>query len=238
MATAADPTMKLTEEQIAQYHRDGYMTLDQVTPPEDVAQIKTILDDLFAHHSELPKEAAYELGSEKGGPAVIPQVIAPEKLKPELLETQYYQNAYAIAKQLLGPECHFLGGHAIYKPPHNQKETPWHQDQAYWNPGITAFTVNFWMPLMDAPVEAGCMWFIPRTHLGDLRAHHKAGNNPNMHTLETDDVDPDKAVACPLKAGGATLHALKTLHYTGPNNSDNPRPAYILTFGYEWQPGE
>jgi len=188
----------------------------------------------------LPNEYAYELGSAKdrSGPAVIPQIIAPEKLKPELKETEYYRNARAISEQLLGRDCLFQGGHAIYKPPHNNKEVPWHQDVAYWEEATTTFSANFWMPLLDCSVESGCMQFVPRSHLGDLRPHHPVGNDPKMHTLMTDEVDTSKAVACPLKAGGATIHGLKTLHYTGPNVTPNPRPAYILTFGYEWRKGK
>lgn len=239
-ANATTLTSSLDGEQVATFHRDGFLSIERIAPPQDVTRIKTLLDDLFARHRELPRENAYELGSEKdlSGTATIPQVIAPEKLCPELIETEYYQNARAISEQLLGRDCQFQGGHAIYKPPHNHKETPWHQDLAYWAPGATTFSANFWMPLLDCPVEAGCMWFVPRSHLGDLRPHHPAGNNPNMHTLETDDVDAGRAVACPLQAGGCTIHTLKTLHYTGPNETANPRPAYILTFGYEWPANE
>jgi hypothetical protein len=57
-----------------------------------------------------------------------------------------------------------------------------------------------------------------------------------MHTLETDGVDASRAIPCPLRAGECTVHGAKTLHYTGPNETENPRPAYILTFGYEWPP--
>ncbi len=80
------------------------------------------------------------------------------------------------------------------------------------------------------------MWFVPRSHLGDLRPHHPAGHDARMHTLETDGVDTRQGVACPLAAGDATLHGNKTLHYTGPNVSAVPRLAYILAFGYEWNP--
>lgn len=238
-ATTSGLAVRLSEQQVAQYHREGFLVVDQITDAADVAAIRALLDDLFARHRELPPDVAYELGSAKdrSGEIVIPQIIGPAKLAPALRETRYFQNACAIARQLLGADCNFLGDHAIYKPPQNRKETPWHQDQAYWAPGTTAFTVNFWMPLLDAPVESGCMWFVPRSQLGDLLPHHPAGHDPSMHTLEVDEpVDQSKAVACPLKAGGATLHALKTLHYTGPNASDNLRPAYILTFGYEWLP--
>ncbi|MCZ7645564.1 MAG: phytanoyl-CoA dioxygenase family protein [Planctomycetota bacterium] len=39
-----------------------------------------------------------------------------------------------------------------------------------------------------------------------------------------------QAVACPLPPGGASLHHSYLLHYAGPNRSETPRRAYILTF--------
>jgi hypothetical protein len=38
------------------------------------------------------------------------------------------------------------------------------------------------------------------------------------------------AVACPLPPGGATMHSSKTLHYAGPNTTDEPRRALIMAF--------
>ena len=38
------------------------------------------------------------------------------------------------------------------------------------------------------------------------------------------------AVACPLKAGGATFHHAETLHYTAPNTSERPRLAFPMEF--------
>jgi ectoine hydroxylase-related dioxygenase (phytanoyl-CoA dioxygenase family) len=76
------------------------------------------------------------------------------------------------------------------------------------------------------------MQFIPYSHLGNLRPHHPMGNDPLVHTLETDDVDPSKAVPCPIPAGGCTIHQPKTMHYTAPNDTDVPRRAWILFFGY------
>ncbi len=229
-------SVRLTEQQIAQYHREGFLVIDQITDPEDRERIESWLMALFQRHAELPPEVAYELGNTKYDRSVqtTPQIISPHKLEPRLLETNYFRNAQAVARQLLGADCGFQGDHTIYKPPHNNKATAWHQDLAYYAKNATAYVVNFWMPLHDATIESGCMQFIPRSHHGNLLPHHPVNHNPNMHTLETDEVDPRQAVACPLKAGGATLHSLKTLHYTGPNVSNRPRLAYILAFGYEW----
>ena len=125
-------TTQLTPAQVAEYHREGFLSIPQLAPPDDVARLRAILDDLFAQHRTLPPEVAYELGSQRdgSGPVSIPQIIAPSRLRPELLESQYFRNARTIARQLLGDDCNFQGDHAIYKPPQNRKETPWHQDQA------------------------------------------------------------------------------------------------------------
>jgi ectoine hydroxylase-related dioxygenase (phytanoyl-CoA dioxygenase family) len=38
------------------------------------------------------------------------------------------------------------------------------------------------------------------------------------------------AVACPLRAGGATTHYCRTLHYAAANTSERPRRALTVIF--------
>ena len=46
-------------------------------------------------------------------------------------------------------------------------------------------------------------------------------------------VDP---VPCPLPPGGATVHSGRTVHYAGPNTTEEPRRALIMAFAREPQP--
>ena len=114
------------------------------------------------------------------------------------------------------------------KPAQYGAETPWHQDEAYWNPDVYLNSLSVWMPLDAATVDCGCMQFIPGSHKGDLRWHRHIDNDPLVHGLVTDDVDPADAVACPLAPGGATFHHYRTLHHTAANTTDHTRRAYIL----------
>ena len=77
------------------------------------------------------------------------------------------------------------------------------------------------------------MHFVPRSQERDVLPHHPIGNDPAVIGLEADDVAAwvQQAVACPLPAGGATIHQSRTLHFPGPNRSNEPRRAYILGFG-------
>ena len=45
-----------------------------------------------------------------------------------------------------------------------------------------------------------------------------------------DDSAVTEPVVCPLPLGGATVHGNRTVHYTGPNRSDEPRRALIMSF--------
>lgn len=234
--SSLSPTIELTPEQIAFYHREGYLALEAITTPEEVAWLRKIYDRLFAMRAGREEGNQFDLAGtdEEGKEAALPQILGPSKYAPELKEGLFRVNALHIAKQLLGPDARFQGEHAIFKPAHIGAATPWHQDEAYWSSEMQYNAFSLWIPLQPATLENGCMQFVPRSQNLEVLPHHTIGNDPRVHGLEVDAVpeaDTSLAVACPLPAGGATIHHNRTLHYTGPNRSDIPRRAYILGFG-------
>lgn len=231
----APATLTLTPAQIERFQQTGFLSLPAITTAEEVAGLCDIYDRLFdtqagrAHGDHLDLSSA----DEDGAKAILPQILNPSKYAPELAETNFRANAAAIARQLLGPEATFQGDHAIRKAPHTEAPTPWHQDEAYWDPTLDYSELSIWIPLQEATVENGCMQFVPGTHLQEVLPHHPIGNDPRVIGLEVDDPETRSVggVACPIPAGGATIHHSRTLHFTGPNRSSGPRRAYILTFG-------
>ena len=118
--------------------------------------------------------------------------------------------------------------HAIYKAPLNQRETPWHQDQAYTGHDRPLKTIHFWVPLQDATVANGCMEFVPGSHRHGLLQHAR---HLNGHVLSAQIAKDSRVVTCPLTVGGFTIHSPLTLHHTGPNTTATIRRAWILHFG-------
>lgn len=226
-------TIKLTNAQIAFYHREGYLAIDAITTPEEVSWLREIYDRLFAQRAGREEGNQFDLAGadEEGAEASLPQILLPVKYAPELANTLCRANALAIAKQLLGPEAEYHGEHAILKPAFHGAETPWHQDEAYWDPDLEYNELSAWIPLQEANLENGCMHFIPGSHQLEVMPHHSINHDPRIHGLEIDEIDAAKAVACPLPPGGVTFHGPRTLHYTPPNRSAIPRRAYILGFG-------
>jgi ectoine hydroxylase-related dioxygenase (phytanoyl-CoA dioxygenase family) len=228
---ALKPTHRLTAEQIAFYREHGYLAIDAIMPAEEIATVKAIYDRLFNEDSSRADGDLYDLsGAREAGKKIsIPQILQPGKYAPELLQTQMVANLKAMMKQLHGEETKMVGDHAINKPPHNAAPTPWHQDEAYWDPAKEYSSLSVWIPLQPATKVNGCMHFVPGSQKIEIVPHRPIGDNPLTPGLEVvpGAFDFSGAVACELPAGGATFHNGRTLHYTPPNNSDDYRRAYI-----------
>ena len=229
-----EPTITLTDEQIAFYRENGFLAIDAITTPEEIARLIGVYDQLFEQKAGRAEGNQFDLAGtdEEGKAAALPQILGPRKYAPELADTLYEANARAISEQLLGPEISFTGDHAIFKPAGSGAPTPWHQDEAYWDPGTHYHSLSVWMPLQEATLENGCMVFLPGSHQLEIVPHQSIGGDTRVHGLEMlEPIDESKAVACPLPPGGATFHDSRTMHFTGANRSAVPRRAYILGFG-------
>ena len=203
-----EPTVHLTQEQIDFYHREGYLSLPSISTPEELEWMRRAYDKIFAERAGREEGNQFDLAGadEEGKIATLPQILNPSKYAPELKEGLFRVNGLHIAKQLLGPNTFAMGDHAIYKPAQYGAETPWHQDEAYWNPAMTYNSFSLWLPLQEATLENGCMWFVPRSHNWEVQPHHCINNDPRIHGLEIDEADTSTAVACPIPAGGCTIH--------------------------------
>ncbi len=228
----------LTADHIAFFHREGYLALDAIVSRDEIEKLCGIYDRLFAERAGRETGDQFDLAGtdEDGKTEALPQILSPSKYAPELLESTLYTNALVVARQLLGDAAMSQGEHAILKPAHYGAPTPWHQDEAYWEASLDYNAISIWVPLQDATLENGCMHFIPGSHSMEVQPHHSIGNDPRVHGLEIDELDATTAVACPIPAGGATIHGPRTLHYAGPNRSDTPRRAYILMYGLPPKP--
>lgn len=227
-------TIQLTADQIDFFHREGYLTIDELTTQEDVAAIREIYDHLFETRAGRDEGRHFDLAGtdEDGREETLPQILGPHRYAPQLEKTLLLANAMAVANQLLGPEATCQFAHAIFKPPRIGAATPWHQDAAYWEPAVIHRKASIWVPLQPATPENGCMQFVPRSHQSDVIPHQSIHNDPRIHGLElpaTEMHRVDGVVTCPLAPGGATVHDGYTLHYTAANRTNVPRRAIILS---------
>ncbi len=196
------PTIKLSQEQIDFFQREGYLSLPALTTAEEVIRLQATYDRLFVIKAGRAEGDHLDLVTtdEDDQESVLPQILNPSKYAPELIDTQLRVNAAAIVKQLLGDDAHFHSDHAIRKPAQSGVETPWHQDEAYWDADKEYNALSIWVPLQEATLENGCMQFVPASNQREVLPHHPIGNDPRIIGLEVDDPAEwaQSAVACPL----------------------------------------
>jgi ectoine hydroxylase-related dioxygenase (phytanoyl-CoA dioxygenase family) len=231
--------VRLTDGQVEQFHRDGFTWVERITTDEELEWMRPIYDHLFETRGTF-KGGYFDLSRpyESGGLDLVPQVLHPEFRFPQLQQTNAVRNARAIAAQLLERDQSELStwSHLILKPPNVGGPLPWHQDEAYWDPGFAYRALGCWVPLDPATVESGCMHFLPNSHAGPVRPHRHIDDDPNIHGLWTGLADDAAAVPVPLAPGGATFHHCRTLHMTTPNVSDHVRRAWATEVQIEPSP--
>jgi hypothetical protein len=231
---AGDLIVELTDEQIAAYRERGFTHVERLTTDAEVEWLRDRFAEVFAPENQNVLggffDASRPLGSKVDGVPDLGQSIRPELNMPELLGTIAHRNALRLATQLLEVEQADAETwtHMIDKPPKHGHDTPWHQDEAFWELDLGYHACGVWLALDDVDVDNGCMQFLPGSHTQGIVTHRHLYDDPMVSALVIDDVDETKAVPVPLRAGGATFHTQRTMHHTGPNLTDRRRRAYAI----------
>ena len=224
--------MKLTTNQIRSFHNSGFLAVtDPVLDDPEIERLRTLYDSMFAERAGRADASQFDLAGadEYDQPAVISQILHPHRYCPAL-RGDYVDIIHHVAQQLLGSGTTTDVFHAILKPAWRGAPTSWHQDEAYWMPDKLYRSISIWMPLQEVNEKNGCLWFNNGSHEWEVLEHRSIGNNPTIHRLElVDESVVRDAVACPLPAGGFTIHRNRTAHYAGPNVMGTPRRALVLS---------
>lgn len=228
----------IDDDQVELFREHGYLVVDQMVADEELEWLRSTYEEIFAARQGGFPGGAFDVTrryeDDPGrGQQRFTQVLGPELSVPALLETGYVRNGRRIASRLLGlPEADLTNwGHMLTKPGRIGFPAPWHQDEAYWDPTKRYVAVGAWLPLDDATIDNGCLWFVPGSHKAGVRRHRHLDDDPAVHLLELDEeVDVGSAVPVPVKAGGATFHHCRTLHYSRPNSTPHDRRAYANEF--------
>ena len=205
----------LDSEQIAGYHRDGYVIPDFQVPEETLASIRA------RHAALLEREPRF-------------RDYCPMLLDYDLGFLDYCDNPQILdmVSQLIGPDIALWNTSFFAKPAFSGKRTPWHQDGEYW-PIRPLATCTAWLALDDSTPENGCLRVIRGSHTArKLRAHNTVDRddvtlNQELDAAEFDEAD---AVDVVLKAGQISLHDVYLLHGSEPNRSPRPRRGMTMRF--------
>jgi Phytanoyl-CoA dioxygenase (PhyH) len=216
------------------FEQNGYLRARALADSAEITDIRNTILQLMAKAAGREEGIFFDFaGADDGTEQMrLPQMLDVRNFAPHLVEGQFFRNAEALARSLLGPDATFKADHPIFKPAHHGATTPWHQDDAFRQPEFEHNEISIWLALQDTDAENGCLTFVPGSHKWPVLPHRWVGDDQRIHALECyEGWTPDQEVLCPLRAGDASVHTNRTLHGAGANHSSRDRLAYVLVFG-------
>ena len=219
--------MKVSEEKIQFYQKNGYVIIENMISAGEVKGYRKIYEDFLSGKINTANNRSDLSGaSNKKGVEKITQIMVPSRVYPNLLQMAFHQKSLSIAKQLSGEDMELDFDMMIDKAPFTNSPTPWHQDCAYWIDMPDTRATSCWLALDDVYEKNGCMWFIPGSHKLPMRTHKPANNGGALECNASE----SEGIAVQLKPGSCTFHHGLTLHYSRGNSTDKRRRAFITNF--------
>jgi non-haem Fe2+, alpha-ketoglutarate-dependent halogenase len=200
----------LTEAEVAAFWRDGFHFPVRVL---ESVEARLYRDALEAHEAQ------------SGGPIASNRRHKVHLLFTWAAELVRHPRILDAVEDLIGPDILCWGSSFFIKEARNPAFVSWHQDATYW--GLDPDdVVTAWVAFSDAPVESGAMEFLPGSHRMGQLPHADTFHEHNLLSRGQEiavEVDAEKAVKVPLRAGEMSLHHVKLAHYSGPNTTDDRR---------------
>ncbi len=214
----------LTKEQKEFYEENGYLMVEDVVDPDQLAKLQEITAEMIEASRELTEsDARYDL--DKGHTAETPRLT---RIKLPHLQNPYYweiltkSRVTEVLNDLLGPDTIINTSKLNTKAPGGGAAVEWHQDWAFY-PHTNDDLLAFGLMLADVDEANGPLMVIPGSHKGPVLSHHVNGVFAGAVSPEDPAFEMDKAVTLTGKAGSMTVHHVRTLHGSAPNMSDRNR---------------
>jgi ectoine hydroxylase-related dioxygenase (phytanoyl-CoA dioxygenase family) len=228
----------ITDEDLATFHRKGYLISKKLFNDEEIARMRKEHERIW--NGERDGDGFASKPEQHGmpkNPLELRKHDSPWWINDYVLHFSANPNIGKIAAALMNTkEVRLWHDQVIWKPgqgPNGKSEAGnigWHQDFGYWNCCSTTNMVTAWIALQDTDIHNGGMFSIVGSHKWGLY------NDEEAHAI----LDMDKMrrkytglgfewieEPCILKAGQISFHHSLCFHGSGPNLSNDPRLCVI-----------
>jgi len=219
-------TYRISEQQIAQYQRDGFIILRQVCTKEELEPYRKVITGLVKDYA-----ASRQALSERDTYGKAFLQIGSLWQRDELAKKFVFAKRFAAIATVLSqsPAIRFYHDQALYKE-RSGGFTPWHQDQYYW-PLDTSQAITMWMPLVDASENTGTMSFAAGSHKQGYLKQINISDASETYFKDYLAKNGFPVIGSgDLQAGDATFHNGWTLHRAGPNLTKRTREVMTVIY--------
>jgi ectoine hydroxylase-related dioxygenase (phytanoyl-CoA dioxygenase family) len=214
----------LSEDQVEQYHRDGYVVLESLFTPQEV--------EILMSHVDIGKDKGSQFTDAGGRTARLSfwsnldgHVWGAASMCPRIINN---------VRVLLGEEAAFFHGKVTLKEANTGGAWEWHQDYGYWYDQGYVFPrmISAFAAIDHNTKENGCLEVLKGSHkLGRLN-HGRIGMQAGADVERLKKIeDYFERVPCILSPGSVLFFHCNTLHSSGQNNSPTShRRSFIMCY--------
>ena len=223
--TDLDSPYSLSDAQIAQFRRDGFIKLKDVLSPDTLVhygrEITRLTIELNTQQRPLEERSTYD--------KAFLQVMNLWEQSPLVGRFVMGQRLGRLAAQLLEVDgVRLYHDQSLYKEP-SGGITPAHADQYYW-PLASDRTITAWIPLQAVPEDMGPLGFYARSQSVEFgrdlgisdESEEKISANMARHGFEF--------CSGAFELGEVSFHLGWTFHKAGANRSTQPRSVMTVIY--------
>lgn len=225
-------TQVLSAEQIALYHRDGYIVIKGFCSAAEIDRLYTT-----ALNDDAMRKNALDLNDQSGKKTRLSLWFTPGNDVFGYL-TRSEKMITRVSQLLDGdaPICHFHSK-LMQKEPKVGGAWEWHQDYGYWYKNQFMFPdqlMSVMVALTKANKENGCLQVIKGSHKLGRVNHGFSGEQVGADmTMVNNALQTMELVYCELEPGDALFFHSNLLHRSEANLSDGPRWSIISCYSLQ-----
>jgi phytanoyl-CoA hydroxylase len=219
----------LTDTQVTQFRRDGFLKGGRVLSDAQVEVLREELGRVIAGHDKGGPQPVLlrNLTGKDGSP--VWQIVNIWQASDAFNDLVHNQTVAEEVAQLAGAnELRVWHDQIQYKPAGIGGVNAWHQDWPYWPILDRPTQVTAWVALDDVDESNGCMSMVPGSHLWGNQVQF-------LHTITDFKAMPARfdghdlqVRLCPVGKGEVHYHHGLTWHGSQANTSGRPRRALAI----------
>lgn len=223
----------LDDESIAQFHADGVTIVRGLFTPEEVALIEAGIERNLADPSPM-----FKVASRPDDPGKFVEDFCNWQRIDQFGQVAFESRAADVAAALMGSrEVRLYHDHMLVKEPGTKQDTPWHQDQPYYD--VEGFNnCSMWAPVDPVAAEstlefvAGSHrrgWLMPRSFMDSQAKWFAEGSLAEIPDIESDRASHEIR-SWAMQPGDAVFFHMLTLHHSYGVPGTRRRRAFSLRF--------
>ncbi len=223
----------ITDEKIDQYNRDGFVFIENALTTNQLEAMQLATAKLIKRSAAIT-ESNEQYDLDAGHTATSPRLTRiklPHLLDPIFQEVLKSEQILGLIRPLLNTDNIRLHTSKLNtKEPDGGQAVEWHQDWAFY-PHTNDDLLAIGILLEDVDEENGPLQVIAGTHQGPVLDH--SSNGVFCGAIDPSDAlfDKNRAVSLTGKAGSLSIHHVRALHGSAPNNSDRARKILFYECG-------